>query len=145
MKKFCLVAMVTFLFASCSVHRATVKTSEVKHPTIESTTMASLDISKKRISYTYTPTKVDAKNLSSKRLMQNAIFKALEANGNADVLVEVNSMITVRKGMFGSRVKTITISGYPAYYVDFREPSNLDLKSVYIFRNNTNGVEVNLD
>jgi hypothetical protein len=100
--------------------------------------MASLDISKKRISYTYTPSVVDSKNLSETRLMQNAIFKALEANGNADVLVQVNSMTTVRKGLFGRRIQTIVVSGYPAYYVDFREPSDMDLKSVYIFRGKNN-------
>lgn len=41
-----------------------------------------------------------------------------------------------RKGLFRSRVKSITVSGYPAYYVDFREPSDMDLKSVYIFQGN---------
>lgn len=33
-------------------------------------------------------------------------------------------------------MKSITVSGYPAYYVDFREPSDMDLKSVYIFQGN---------
>lgn len=139
MKKFLVISMAAFVMAfasSCSVNRAMVKSTEVNHPSVETATMASLDISKKRITYTYTPTTTDSKNLSESKLIQNAVFKALEANGNADVLVQVNSMVHMRKGLFGSRVKSITVSGYPAYYVDFREPSDMDLKSVYIFQGN---------
>ncbi len=138
MKKIFMISMAAFALAfasSCSsVNRAMVKTTEVSHPAVETATMASLDISKKRITYTYTPTIADAKILSEAELVQNAIFKALEANGNADVLVQVNSMVHMQKGLFGSRVKSITVSGYPAYYVDFREPSEMDLKSVSIFQ-----------
>ena len=134
MKKLLIISLAAITMASCSINRAAVKTTAVSHPTIETTTMASLDISKKRISYTYTPTITDSKNLSERALMQNAIFKALEANGNADVLVQVNSMTTVRKGLLGKRVKTIVVSGYPAYYVDFREPSEMDLQSVSVFK-----------
>lgn len=133
------MSMVAFALAfasSCSVNRAMVKTTAVNHPAIETATMASLDISKKRITYTYTPTLADSRNLSESHLLQNAIYKALEANGNADVLIQVNSMVNVHRGLFGRRIRTITVSGYPAYYVDFREPSEMDLKSVTAFRLN---------
>ena len=68
--------------------------------------------------------------LSEKQLIQNAIYKALELNGNADELVEVNYYITVRRGFLSKRIESIAVSGYPAYYKDFREPGELDLEAV---------------
>ena len=132
MKKLLIIALVAVVMASCSVNRAAVNTTAVSCAKIETTTMASLDISKKRITYTYAPTSTEAKNLTEQALMQNAIFKALEANGNADLLVHINSFVTLNKGC--KRVKSIVVSGYPAYYVDFREPSEMDLKSVAVFK-----------
>ncbi|MBQ5844475.1 MAG: hypothetical protein IIW52_06435 [Alistipes sp.] len=133
MKKLIILALVAVLMSSCTMHKSTVRNTTVKHPTIESTTMATLNISKKRINYTYVPERTDSRRLPEARLIQNAIFKALAANGNADVLVQVNTYTTVHKGLCGRRIKSISVSGYPAYYTNFREPSKSDLENVYIF------------
>lgn len=139
MKKLFVIGVLAVLMSSCSTHKAMVNTTRVSHPAIESTTMATLDVSQKRISYTYVPTKQDTKALSESQLVQNAMYMALSANGNADVLVKVNSYVTYKKGLFGGkRIKSISISGYPAHYVDFREPTDEDLKRVWIY-NATSG------
>lgn len=139
MKKLFAIGVLAMLLSSCSTHKALVNTTRVNHPAIESTTMATVDVDKKRISYTYVPTKQDSKSLSEAQLIQNATYMALAANGNADVLVKVNRFVTYKKGLFGKRVKSISISGYPARYVDFREPNDEDLKSVWIFNDSNHG------
>ena len=65
-----------------------------------------------------------------KQLIRNAVYAALEANGNADELVEVSYSVASKRGFFCKRVRSISVSGYPAYYVDFREPTDSDLKNV---------------
>lgn len=133
MKNLFAIGALAILLSSCATHKALVNTTSVKHPVIESTTMATVDVDQKRISYTYVPTKPDAKALSEAQLIQNAMYMALSTNGNADVLVKVNSFVTYKIGLFGKRVKSVSISGYPAHYTDFREPTDADLKSVSVF------------
>ncbi len=134
MKKLFVIGALAVLMSSCSTHKAMVNTTRVNHPVIESTTMATVDVDQKRITYNYVPTLQDTKALSEAQLIQNAMYMALQANGNADVLVKVNSFVTYKKGLFGKRIKSISISGYPARYVDFREPSDDDLKRVFVFK-----------
>lgn len=110
----------TMLFASCTVNRSSVQTTMVQ-PEIETKTKATLVVSPKRVSYTYVPTKTNSKNLSIDQLVQNATYMALQANGNADVMVKVNYNVVMKWSLFGKRVKSISLSGYPAHYRDFRE------------------------
>lgn len=130
MKKFLLLGVVAFVLSSCTVHRASVVATTQPVSTRTTTTVASLNISQKRISHTYKPTRSDRKRLSSAQLVQNAMYEALSNNGNADVLVKVNSYVTASAW---GRVKAITVSGYPAYYVDFRQPTEADYKNLYVF------------
>ncbi len=115
-----MLAAATMLFASCAVNRAGVQTTTVQ-PEIEAKTKATLVVSPKRVSYTYVPTKTNAKTLTIDQLVQNATYMALQANGNADVMVKVNYNVVMKWSFFGKRVKSISISGYPAHYRDFRE------------------------
>lgn len=130
MKKILLLGVVAFVLSSCTVHRASVVTTTQPVSTRTTTTVASLNISQKRISHTYKPTRSDRKRLSSAQLVQNAMYEALSNNGNADVLVKVNSYVTASAW---GRVKAITVSGYPAYYVDFRQPTEADYKNLLTF------------
>ncbi len=130
MKKILLLGVVAFVLSSCTVHRASVVATTQPVSTRTTTTVASLNISQKRISHTYKPTRSDAKKLNSNQLIQNAIYEALSNNGNADVLVNVNSYVTSKSGR---GVTAITVSGYPAYYVDFRQPTETDYKNLYVF------------
>lgn len=133
MKRTLFIAALTLLLASCSIHKASVASTAVYSPAVETATIASLDVVKQKINYVYYPTKKDSKSLSEKQLIQNAIYKALEQNGNADELVEVNYYITIRRGFLSKRVESISLSGYPAYYRDFREPGEVDLEAVETF------------
>lgn len=133
MKKLFLMGVIAAMLTSCSIHRATVISTEQPVSTKTTTTVASLNVSQKRVTYTYNPTKSDAKRLSAAQLMENAMYMALKQNGNADVLVKVNSYVTTKVGLSGRRIKSISVSGYPAYYTDFREPNEADYKNLYIF------------
>ena len=117
------------MMASCTVNRATVISTSTPAPMRTTTTVTSLDVSSPRISYTYVPTKSDSKRLSESQLLDNAIFMALKENGNADVLVKVNYYVTKKRGLFNNLVKSISISGYPARYVDFRQPTEADYRN----------------
>lgn len=131
MKKIFLFAALVMLTASCSVvRRAMVETTPVNSPAVETTTMATLEVSPNKISYNYVPDRKSAKSLPLKQLIRNAVYAALEANGNADELVEVSYSVASKRGFFSKRVRSISVSGYPAYYVDFREPTDSDLKNV---------------
>lgn len=130
MKRFFVVAAVALILSSCSLHRANVASTPVYSPAVETLTMASLEVSAKKISYKYTPVRRDSKSLSVEQLVKNAIYAALQENGNADELIEVNYYVSTKFGLFGKRVKSISVSGYPAYYVNFREPTATELEGV---------------
>ncbi len=131
MKKLLLIPAFVVLTASCSViHRAQADVTDVYSPVVETTTMATLEVSPEKISYRYVPDRKSAKSLSMKQLLQNAVYAALEENGKADELVEVSYSIAAKRGFFSNRIRSIDVSGYPAYYVDFREPTDKDLNSV---------------
>lgn len=130
MKKIMILAVLALLCSSCAVHKATVSSTAVYSPAIETTTVATLDVAANKISYLYTPTKTDAKSLSEKQLVKNAIYMALKDNGNADELVEVNYFVSLKRGFFGKKVKNIAVTGYPATYKDFREPTKADKDAV---------------
>lgn len=136
MKNLFFIAAVAVLISSCTVQRAAVISSSVPAPMKTTTTVTSLDVSKNRISYTYVPRKADAKRLSETQLINNATYMALKENGNGDVLVKMNYYITTKRGM-GKRVKSIDISGYPAKFVDFRQPTEADYKNLETFSQET--------
>ncbi len=128
MKKLLFFVVVGATFSSCaSLNRATVVSTSTPAPVRTTTAVANLEVGKTRISYTYVPSKADSKRLSEAQLIDNAIYMALKENGNADVLVKVNYYIT-RKG-FPRRIESISLSGYPAKYVDFRQPTEADYEN----------------
>lgn len=56
-------------------------------------------------------------------MKQAAIQEALSANGNADLLLEPQFVISHKKGPFGifiNKVTSITVTGRPATYTNFR-------------------------
>lgn len=130
MKKFIVFTALAMLFSSCAIHKASVASTAVYSPEIETTTIATLDVSPKKITYVYNPTKIDAKSMTEKQLVKNAIYLALKENGNADELVGVNYYISLKRRFLTKRIKSISVSGYPATYKDFREPTAKDKDAV---------------
>lgn len=117
MKKVFLLLSVAMSIASCTTTTKTSATAEM--PTsLYSATVASLKVAPERITYTMKPNKAIRRGgLSNvKRAVEN---EALTQNGNADVLVEPQYIISKRRGLFSSKVTSITVTGRPAKYVDF--------------------------
>ena len=128
MKKLLFFIVIGATFSSCaSLNRATVVSTSTPAPIRTTTAVANLDVGETRISYTYVPSKADSKRLSEAQLIDNAIYMALKEHGNADVLVKVNYYIT--RKTFPKRIQSISLSGYPAKYVDFRQPSKADYEN----------------
>ena len=76
---------------------------------------ADLNVSDKKIEYVYYVAS-DYRVLNLKTLKENAINKALQTNGNADVLVSPQFVISRSDG----KITQIRVTGYPANYVNFR-------------------------
>lgn len=129
MKKMLFFVMISAIFSSCITNRATVVTTATTAPIRTITTVADVNVSDNRISYTYIPSKADAKRLSKTQLLNNAIYMALKNNGNADVLLQINYYITKRNVVFVRRINSITVSGYPAKYTNFRKPTKEDYEN----------------
>ena len=115
--------------SSCAVNRASVSTTAVKTPVV-SATIATLDVASKPITHTYIPTKYE-RSLSIEQLVSNAIYEALQEKGIGDELVKVSYRINGKRLLFNRvKVKSITITGYPATYKNFREPGAEDRENI---------------
>ena len=119
MKKLIVMASVVMMaMASCTTVKKTSTTIDVNND-LNSNSTVDLEVSGKRISYTYiTEKKIRRGGL--KNIYATAVKEALKENGNADVLVAPEYETRIRKGMFGTKVKAVIVSGYPATYQNFR-------------------------
>lgn len=88
--------------------------------TLHSATSTELWVSNEKISFTYRPKKADRKQ-GFKHILSNATAAALKEHGNADVLVERQYETTIKKRWFRrDKVHSITVTGYPATYKNFK-------------------------
>ena len=115
MKKICIIACVAIaLFASCSTPTITINT-EPPTKDVNISVTADLEISKEKISYTYTQHNdgavENAKNC--------AIVKALKNYGDADILIAPQYEIKIT----GYDRIEVKVSGYPAKYKNLRSVS----------------------
>ena len=132
-KLFILSVLVSAFFVSCSPRIVTTSTdlkiTPVK-PVITTDVMADLEVMPNKISFFYIPSNAVAKAGIS-NVVESAIREALLANGNADVLVGVEKQFKLtNKG----KVESITVTGYPAYYKNWRvldEEYILNLTKMY--------------
>ena len=119
MKKLLLMlAVAASMFAtSCSTvsHTATTQNVETK---IVNRTTANLVVSDQVIKYTFTPT-LAHQRAGMKSMKAAAVAKALEVNGNGDVIVNPEFEIKKTRGLFRTRVKYITVTGHVGTYEKF--------------------------
>ena len=87
---------------------------------------ADLDVSPTKITYFYLPSKT-VLNGGYDNVINTAVREALLANGNADVLVALESQV---KYTDEGKIESVTITGYPAKYVNFRNPGDDYLKGI---------------
>ena len=81
---------------------------------------ADLDVSPNKISFLYMPSGTVV-NAGPQNVIDSAIREALVANGNADVLVGLEKQI---KYAGDGTIESVTVTGYPAKYVNFRSPGD---------------------
>ncbi len=79
---------------------------------------AKVNVSKQKISYTYY-TDRSVRRGGVKNCINMAIHEALKKHGNADVLVQSEATVIKRKGFFGTKVKSVTVTGFPATFTEF--------------------------
>ncbi len=130
MKKFVFFAGLLLLCASCTTVKKTSSTQPVSS-NIEAAVTADLDVKNTKISYTYYPTN-SVRRGGEANVKAAAIAEALRMNGNADVLVESQQEIYVRQGLLGKKIKSVTVTGYPATYKNFKSVDEETLKKVMV-------------
>ena len=117
-KQILFLGLIFILLASCSTSKTfTAKTYDINSTgVVHKTIVANLDISDKRVSGT-----ASGMGIPSKTLKDKAVALALEPL-DADVLIEPIYTTTFSGGDL-----TVTVTGYPAKYKDFRAITDDDL------------------
>lgn len=130
MKRFdiILIALIALGMTSCRTIRvSTAETTEVQTNVIQYPTVTDLTVMKKvekTITWNFNPFKHERLALQKTNLMAD-LLKELDA----DILLE--PQYTFKKVPFGER--TLSITGYPAKFKDFRKATEEDLKALQVF------------
>ena len=119
MKKIFALLCVALFATACTTTVKTAKTADT--PTsLLSATVADLQVSPERITYTMEPSK-KLQRAGISNVKQAAEQEALAKYGNADVLVDAEYVIvSTNYFIFGKDVESVTVTGRPAKYVNFR-------------------------
>ena len=129
-KVFLALSVVLLTMSSCSTAYRTASQRDVTAP-VAAAAIADFEISPKKITYTLIPTrKVRAGGMQN--CVNTAISEALKANGGGDVLIETQEAIVKRSGLFLRKIKSVTVTGYPATYKNFRNVDEQTLKNALI-------------
>ena len=108
------------LLSSCVTTVKTARTAATSSD-IKSVTVADLKVTDHRISYTMTPSK-ELQRAGLANVKQAALQEALTKNGNADVMLEPEYVVSMKnKFILGKEVTSVTVTGRPAYYENFRK------------------------
>ena len=139
MKKILILIAVATIATSCAVSSQAKLTNTASHTkvhTVQPTVavFADLQVAPNKISYFFLPSQT-VKNGGFDNIVNTAVREALIANGNADVLVGLEQQV---KYDANGVVESITVSGYPAKYVNFRSPGDDYLRELAKEVNNDN-------
>lgn len=133
MKKLLVVMVVAAcaLLSSCSTTYKTAANRSINAP-IVAAAIADLEITGNKITYTYTPPK-GVWIAGVNNCVNAAVSEALQNAGlGADVLVEMQYTLVMKRGLMGQntgKVKSVTVTGYPARYKNFRPADQQSLQS----------------
>ncbi|MBQ3147901.1 MAG: hypothetical protein IJB87_00895 [Alistipes sp.] len=117
MKNFLFILVLAFVLSSCSTVYKTASTEDVS-TRIVSTTLADLEVSNQKITYTFKPV-ASVRRGGVQNCINVAISEALKEHGG-DVLIETQKATVCRMSLFGfNRVKSVTVTGFPATYKNF--------------------------
>ncbi len=136
MKRLIYLLVSVLLFASCTVFKSSIQTTAVKAP-VFSATAASLQVAETPITFTYTPSEYEKRHSSLETILENASYQALVEKSAGDVLIQLSYKVEGKGfGRTVRKIKRITITGYPAKYVDFRTPDENDRENFEVFYTN---------
>ena len=134
MKKIFFILVAAMLTVSCTTTTKTARTESAPYG-MYNASVADLEVAAQRISYTLVPTKEIAK-AGLGNCKKACIQEALAENGNADLLVEPQFVYSMKRTLFGKKVMSVTVTGRPAKYKNFRSlPDKVWTDEV--FRDNT--------
>jgi hypothetical protein len=111
---------------SCKSVRSTATYQDPTN-TLRTVTVADLDVSETRISYTYQPTYA-VRLGGSENVIKTAVQEALKAYGSGDILIGLEYTTISRWTLFPflSPIREITVTGRPAKYTNFHSlPENI--------------------
>lgn len=111
-----LLISATCILSSCAL-RITSSTTRTIQP-LEEPMMADIDVKSEKVTGTYT----ERKRADEKRIKLNAVYNALANGTKGDILVAPQYEIVKDVKMNGAKIKsvTVTVTGYPAFYKNFR-------------------------
>ena len=123
MKRFLLFFVVVAMATSCVssaklMNSATHSKAKAIQPV--AALYADLNVSPTKISYFLIPSKTVVLG-GYDNVINTAVREALLANGNADVLVALETQV---KYDVAGDIESVTVTGYPATYTNFRSPSD---------------------
>lgn len=126
MKKLFFILLAVAMTSSCSmlINTATHKKVNVQKPI--AAVFADLDVSPTKVVYFSMPSKSVAKG-GLDNVINTAVREALMANGDADVFVGLETQVKYAKN---GKIESVTISGYPAKYTNFRNAGDAHLREL---------------
>lgn len=113
------MAAISAMLASCVTTTKTAKTADIEATTYNAT-VADLDVAEQRVSVTLNPVPDDVRRGGMSNIKKTVEAMALEQSGNADLLVNPEFTYTVERGFLSSKVTSMTVTGRPARYKNFR-------------------------
>lgn len=120
-----LIAAVALLSTSCTTVRSTSATASVETAVLQYPTVADLDISPTKVSRT-TQWGIEIFCKVSEKVRKENLVAELLADAGADVLLE--PQFIVKRSLLGTN--SITVTGYPAKFRDFRKATEADLEAL---------------
>lgn len=122
MKKLFILFLALCSLSSCMVIKSSASHEPVNVQPI-SALIADLDVSPDRITYTMKPHHRVQRG-GFENVKSTAVREALQKSGGGDVLVGLEVQTRSRRLLIWTFVESITVSGYPAKYVDFKTPDD---------------------
>ena len=133
MKKILFIIVVvatTFCFSSCSTLKNSATYSKTSINPVTAV-MADVEVSPKKITHTYIPSKHVLKG-GLENVISSAVKEALEVHGSGDVLVALETQIKYKSL---NKIESVTVSGYPAKYTNFKNVSDPSIVNQIISTN----------
>ncbi len=116
-----LLMLTTVLLTSCQTVIKTSRTACVGQQ-LKNVTVVDLEASDKRVTYTLKPDK-EVRRGGLENVKQAAEADVLKEH-NADVLLEPRYVVSKKRTLFGKKITSVTVSGRPAYYKNYRSLSD---------------------